>query len=258
MAKLRAAVITDIHLGPDSGRKLGSKAPRLLTAFAKAVNEKGADIVIEMGDRVTAGNTADARAQMKSVREHFNEIAAPKCHVLGNHDLRYLSHAENEEITGSPSKSYSRSINGVHMIFFNPASLSERGARRISDAEIAWLKNDLAAAKGPVIVFTHVPLDNKGEEAGANIRFYFAQGPQIRRIFEDSGKVKLCMAGHRHTNHESVINGIHYITQQALVSEWQKKYRVPMGAWSWLEVDDKKITVSLQGKVKNTWEIRLS
>ena len=255
--RLRLAVITDIHFGPDSGRKLGSKAPRLLHAFAKAVNKKGADAIIEMGDRITAGNAEDSRARMKAVRAHFNDIAAPLHSVIGNHDVRYLSLAENEEITGSPPCSYSRSINGMHLLFFNPASLTARGPRRIADEEIAWLKADLAKAKGNVIVFTHVPLDNTGAESGADARFYFAQGPDIRRIFEESGKVVLCMAGHRHTNSESVINGIHYITQQALTSMWQRSYRVPAGAWSWLEADDEKITVSLQGKIKKTYEIRL-
>ena len=35
---LHLAVVTDVHLGPDAGDRLGTKAPSALEAFVKAVN----------------------------------------------------------------------------------------------------------------------------------------------------------------------------------------------------------------------------
>jgi len=265
MAKFRAAVITDIHNGPDSGAKLGSKAPRLLESFAKAVSQYRPDSVIDLGDRITASNAADAAARMQGVCAVFNRLAAPVYSVLGNHDLKYLSRTANEAITGSPSENYFRDHDHVRLVFFNPRAIARRRKRRIGSDEQDWLRDVLKHSPHPVIVFSHVPLDNlPQDEAGAKTlnqgrkgyasAFTYPDGPQVREILEQSGKVILCMSGHLHRNRCREINGIPYVTQQALVRTHRKKYRVPTGTWSKLELDDAGgVSVALQGKYRKTY-----
>lgn len=272
MAGLRAAVITDIHHGRDSGAKLGSRAARLLEKFAKAAAFYGPDLVIDMGDRITASDAEEAARLTREVKGFFNRIAAPAHFLTGNHDIKHMSAADNAAITGSGPGSYSAAAGGYHLVFWNPAAVSGKnregkGKGGVTAQELDWLRRDLAAARGPAIVFSHIPLDNNGDEhealekagrKGSPWTFYFREGPEIRRIMEESGKVRLCLSGHHHCNRHREIGGIHYITQQSLTQAWQKKYKVPAGAWSWLEAGEKTITVRLQGKTKKTYRLDFS
>lgn len=257
MAKLRAAVITDIHYGFDIKDKLGSKAPRLMEVFIKAVNKYTPDCVIDMGDRVSARCEEDDRNHMTSLKTQFNKLAAPVYSVIGNHDLKNLGRAGNEQIMGNPSESYSKDIGDCHLVFWNPKYWINEDGINVREADITWLKDHLANTGKPVILFSHVPLDNEGDEGFEPITKYFfwTQGAQIRKVLEDAGNVILCMGGHRHRNRHKEINGIHYITQQSFTSQWREHYRIASRTFSYLEVEDDKITVRLEGKFKKTYEL---
>ncbi len=265
MAKLRAAVITDIHYGFDKGPKLGSKAPRLMDYFVKAVGKLKykPDLVVDGGDRVSHKSKEDDRRYMTELKAKFNALAAPVYHIVGNHDVKNLSRQDNEDILGCPATSYSKDIGGYHLVFWNPYVSNGGLGLAMDDADLEWLHNDLQATDKPTVVFSHIPLFNEamddsemstwsGEIA---TRFFYPDSRTIRRILEDSGKVVLCMSGHLHRKRHKEINGIHYISQQSFTHEHQKKYRVPSRAWSILDMEDDKITVSMQGKVRKTYEL---
>jgi predicted MPP superfamily phosphohydrolase len=246
MAKLRAAIITDIHYGPDRGNRLGSKAPRLLDKFMRAAAAFDPDVIVDIGDRVTASGAEEAESGMRAVTEAFNRAAAPKHYTVGNHDIRYLSRADNERLTGSPSSSYGADAGDFRLLFFNPRRRGEKLA--VGAGDLRWLRAQLTATDRPVILFSHVPLDNLAVKPGD--AFSFEQGPEIRRILEESGKVKLVMSGHIHRHRHREINGITYIAQQSLTRAYRRKYKVPSGAWSLLEADGDKISLAIDGKIK--------
>lgn len=260
MAKLKAAFITDVHYGIDSGAKLGSKAPRLVKAFIKAVNKFAPDVIIDGGDRVSARNEADDRRYMTEYKQQFNEAAAPVESLIGNHDFKNLGRKGNEEIMGNPATSYSRDVGGYHLVFWNPSVEVKKDGLHLDEEDIEWLRRDLAATSKKTILFSHVPLDNDGDDNAKKStqwidgRFYYSEGERVRKVLEDAGNVVLCMHGHRHRNRHRELNGIHYITQQSFTHQWQEKYRVPSRAFSLIEADDEKLTVRLQGKVKKTYE----
>lgn len=264
MAKLRAAIITDIHYGPDSGAKLGTKAPRLMEKFTKAASAYNPDAVVDIGDRITAYSHEEAKTSMRAVKDYFNRLAAPVYSVLGNHDVRHLSRHDNEAITGCPSLSYSVDVGDYHFVFLNPdVDPDKREGLHAAAEELAWLKADLAATAKPTVIFSHVPLcnDKTDDARAAALRggpanpFFYPQGADIRAILEDSGKVILCMAGHLHRHRHREINGIHYVIQDSLTQTWRKKYRIPTGTFSFLELDDDKITIKIQGKAPKTLEL---
>ncbi|HTK85139.1 MAG TPA: metallophosphoesterase [Patescibacteria group bacterium] len=256
MDKVRFAVITDIHYGPDAGAKYGSKSAKLLDVFTKAAAGYGLDCIVDMGDRVTAHSHDEAVKNMQDVKAQFNKVAVPTYSVIGNHDLLHMTREENEQVMGSPGTSYSRDVKGYHFVFFNPPLDLSHNGLHMTQEELDWLEKDLASTDKPTIVFSHVPLDNdeadnkSGRAASKSDRLYFfyPEGPQVREIMEKSGKVIMAMAGHRHTNRYREINGIHYITQQSLVQAYEKHYRKPHRAWSVIELDDDKITVKLKGR----------
>ncbi|MBU0800298.1 MAG: metallophosphoesterase [Alphaproteobacteria bacterium] len=263
MGKLRLAVVTDIHYGFDVGNKLGSKGPRLMDAFTRAVNKYKPDCVVDMGDRISCRNRDMDMGYLRQVKDHFNAIAAPIHHMIGNHDAKFMTREDNESITGSPGTSYSRDYNGYHLVFWNPnVNITNQQGLRLSPEEIEWLRADIAATDKPVILFSHVPLDNDPKDyedetkeyAGIAGRFYYGQGQDVRQMLEKSGKVMLCMAGHRHTKRHREINGIHYITQQSMTSAW-KGSRRPTGTYANVEIEGDKIAIMLKGADKTRFDL---
>ena len=258
MASLRAAVITDIHYGFDHKDKLGSKAPKLMKQFVKAMQEYKPDFVVDIGDRISAKSKEDDRHYLKELKKHFNNISAPHYPVIGNHDIRFLEREENEKILGAPSNNYTQDVNGYHLVFWNPQFQFGETGIDIFDEDIEWLEKDLKKHKDQkTILFSHVPLDNLGDEGIEDITKYFfwSQGDRVRKVLEDAGNVILCMHGHRHRNRHREINGIHYVTQQAFTSQWRKHYRIPSRTYSLLEIDDDKINIYLKGKFEKHYEL---
>lgn len=256
---LRFAVITDIHYGFDAGNKLGSKAPEIMRAFEKAVGKYQPAFILDMGDRVSTRSAESDRLHMQNLMQHFNRMAAPTYHVAGNHDVHLLTRAENEIITGKSAESHSFDQDDHHIVVWNPHITRIGTGLLASAADLEWLQNDLRRNDKPTIVFSHAPLyqesNPQAPEPGhkVSIRFHHSESEKIRAILEETKNVRLCMNGHLHRNHHEEINGIHYIAQQSLVQTHQKKYRVPVRAWSWVEAGDDKITVKLQGKVRKDY-----
>jgi hypothetical protein len=263
MGKVKFSVITDIHYGFDVGNKLGSKAPRLMEGFIKAVNKYNPDCVVDMGDRISCRNRDTDMGYARQLKEQFNRVAAPVNHLVGNHDAKFMSREDNQDITGSPGTSYSKDYNGYHLVFWNPGVTIQRpDGLTIGDDELQWLKDDLAATDKPAIIFTHVPLDNDAPDleeemktfSGVAGRFYYKQGHEVRKVMEEAGNVIMCMAGHRHTKRHREINGIHYITQQSFTSAWNGTRR-PMGTFAFVEIEGDKISIALQGRDKSRFDL---
>jgi alkaline phosphatase len=80
----------------------------------------------------------------------------------------------------------------------------------IPAAEFDWLRQDLAASRGPVIVFTHQLLDGTGS-------VYVKNAPEVRQVLEASGRVLAVFQGHHHPGAYSHINGIHYYTLKGMI-----------------------------------------
>lgn len=263
MSKLRVAIATDIHYGFDQRDKLGSKAPALMEQFIKYTGKlkPRPDFVIDIGDRINSRNAADDRKYMQELKDQYNKMAIPLHSVLGNHDVKNLSRADNEQIMGTPATSYSMDVGNYHFVFWNPDATFGDTGLTVTQADIEWLKNDLAATDKKSALFSHVPFYDKeeelaaarqleGSEQSAFRRFSFQEAQQIREIITQSGKVCIAMGGHRHRNSYNQIDGVHYITQQSMTNEYKEKYSVPTGTWSLLEFDEDNIKVRLYGKAR--------
>lgn len=260
---LKAGIITDIHYGIDIGSKLGSKAPRLMTAFTKAAALYQPDFVVDIGDRISGRNPRDDRSCMEALQTYFSRINAPVYTVIGNHDVRFLTRADNEQITGNPATSWSLDRGDFHLLFWNPEIIRDAYGLHVRPEDIDWLRQDLSATDKRTLMFSHIPLDHEppatpNPHEQIAMRFHLSESNKIRQVLEDSGRVVLCMSGHVHRNHRSQINGIHYVSQQSLTQMYQKHYRIPARAWSWLEVFNDEILIRLQGKVTKNYHIALA
>jgi alkaline phosphatase len=76
--------------------------------------------------------------------------------------------------------------------------------------ELQWLKADLQATSKKTIVFAHQRLEVSNHYGVKN-------AADVRKTFEQSGKVIAVFQGHSHKNDHKEIAGIHYTTMVAMV-----------------------------------------
>lgn len=212
--KLKLAVVTDIHHGPTRFTKLGALAVPLLEGVRDKISELGVDLVVDLGDRISNVDHDTDLELVRDVMSIFDGVEVRHEHLLGNHDLHYLSREENEEILGRSLSSHSFDLKGWHLIFWQlDLSHGYEKSATPSESELEWLRKDLDKTIHPSIIFTHIPL-NDGAMIG---NFYFQnkiEGSSVqhtmdaREIIEASGNVVMCVAGHVHWNDSSTIDGI--------------------------------------------------
>ena len=253
---MRFAVCTDIHYGFDQANKKGSQAARLIERFIRVANKNRVDFSVDLGDRVIYRTPELDRSYAKSVREHFNKAAAPHEKVDGNHDRRHMTAEENAAIMGTPVGSYSKIYGNIRAIFWSPNVTPDKDRQLdMTQEEIQWLKDELAASDLPCVLFSHIPLHNlPRDKQPANDdpdkwifpSYYNRQGAEIRKVLEDSGKVKLCMAGHLHHNTHRMINGIHYVLHQSLVQKNERTGHA-RGAFSIVDFDEQTGEIKITG-----------
>jgi Icc protein len=240
---LKLAIVTDIHHGPTRYTKRGDRALPLLREFRTKVECGGIDLVVELGDRITNVDRDTDRQLMHEVAAQFEGLSTPHVHLLGNHDLHYLTAEENEDILGCPMRSHSMDIKGRHLVFWQH-DLSGRFSEKPlpSPDELSWLRADLEGTVLPTVIFTHVPL-NGAAMAG---NYYFQNNTDsatlrhaadARAIFEAAGNVVLCVAGHVHWNDVGTIDGIRYLTQQSLTESYTTRDEAS-GCWADIVLDE--------------------
>jgi hypothetical protein len=228
-APLRFGLITDSHYADrnTAGSRYYRDSLSKVGASIALFNDQKVDFVIETGDFKDQAEPADEASTisyLRAVEKVFQKFNGPTYHAVGNHDVDSISKPQflaNIENTGiDPKRSYySFDARGVHCIvldanFKNDGSNYDHGNFKWTDAnipaiELGWLENDLAAAKGPAIVFLHHPLNSKG-------RHYVNNAADVRSILENSGKVTAVFQGHDHAGGHNLINGIHYYTMKAM------------------------------------------
>ncbi|MEQ9153365.1 MAG: HAD-IIA family hydrolase [Parvibaculum sp.] len=238
---LKLAIVTDIHHGADTGTKRGSAALPLLRRFIAFADDWGPDAVLDLGDRISDVDAATDRALMAEVAAAFEAVRQPRYHLLGNHDVAYLSVDENAGAFGSDLRHRSVVVNGWRLVFWQADTFIHRPQGfRLRPSDLDWLRAELAASAEPVLLFSHVPLGG-GSMVG---NYYFQENPQyggyladgaaIRRVIADSSKVKLCAAGHVHWNALHTVDGIPFLSLQSLTETCTTGE--PAAAWSTLEI----------------------
>lgn len=239
---LRIAVITDIHYGFDTGAKKGAQAPQLVEEFLDTVHQFGADYIFNLGDTVSSQNPIADEQFKKSLRTQFKRAACPIIEIDGNHDVRF-------QAAQSPSARLMTS--DYHIIQWNPyLNRYTREGVIVDDSDMQWLRTELANAQKPVILLSHIPfagpesVRKKWKNAHSQELYYpsyFKNADELREIIESSGKVKICLSGHRHLNHHKESNGVHYLIHQSLVEVVEDDK--PSGAYSMIEIDSQEIRI---------------
>jgi 3',5'-cyclic AMP phosphodiesterase CpdA len=229
-SKVRFGLVTDCHYAdaePGGSRFYRHSLDKLAECVA-LMNAERVDFLIELGDFKDQGRPPAEETTLSYLREvekMFQRFKGPTYHVLGNHDMdsiskpQFLACVRNTGIESGRTY-YSFDIDGLHCVVLD-ANYTAAGAdydhgnfnwtdANIPPQELDWLRNDLAVAAGPVVVFIHQLLDGIGS-------VYVKNAAEVRRVLETAGNVLAVFQGHHHAGSYHRIGGIHYYTLKALV-----------------------------------------
>lgn len=227
---VRFGIVTDLHYAdrPVAGTRFYRDSLSKIREAVEVMNQERPDFLIELGDL----KDQDVRPQehrtltyLRTIERELSKFGGPVYHVLGNHDMDSLSKEQFlQNVTNSGIRSgssyYSFDSKGFHFVVLD-ANYSAGGQAydhgnydwtdaNIPEDELEWLRSDLAASSDRTVVFVHQLLDGVGEH-------YIRNAPRVREVLERSGRVLAVFQGHQHRGQYAGINGIHYITMQAMV-----------------------------------------
>lgn len=230
LSTVRFGIVTDCHYADADalGTRFYRESLDKLTECVTLMNAERIDFLIELGD-FKDQNRPPVEQRTLSYLQVSEKVLqgfdGPTYHVLGNHDMdsiskmQFLSHVENTNIDSGRGY-YSFDLNALRCVVLD-ANYKADGTdydhgnfdwtdANIPSEELNWLKQNLASAPGPVIVFIHQLLDGIGS-------VYVNNAADVRQILQASGKVLAVFQGHHHSGSYSNIAGIHYYTLKALV-----------------------------------------
>jgi hypothetical protein len=222
---VRVGLLTDLHHAEKDragSRYYREAIPKLREAVA-ALGQQKIDLAIELGDIIDAADTLEKEIHhLKSIEAEYAKLKCPRHYVMGNHCLHTLTKDEFRKHTGAGKSHYGFDAGGIRFLildacFNKKMEPYQRKNFKWNDAnippdQIAWLGQELKAAKGKVLVFVHQRLDLKPAEPHT-----INQCVEIRNLLSKSGKVLAVFQGHNHKNDHKTIDNVHYITLRAMI-----------------------------------------
>lgn len=236
---VRFGIVTDLHYGdiPDEseplevgGQRFCRQSKRKLADAIRVFNTRHVDFAIELGDfKDFSHDRAGTLAHLEEIERTFSCFKGPRYHAFGNHDFDCLTPEDLAPRLPNDGKPMSRGYysfvkNGITFVVLD--ACYDSGLKHYScnnpwfDAnvpaeELVWLREELASARGPAVVFCHQRLD-----PSASPRHLVRNSAEVRDILEKSGKVKAVFTGHQHLGSVYEHNGILYysLIAQALDS----------------------------------------
>lgn len=213
---LKMGLIADLHHG------LAKDAMSRLDSFMQTVDEVSPNILLQMGD------FNFGRADSRECMTLWQQFKGPRYHVLGNHDMDFLTKEGMVDFWEMPAPYYSFDRAGYHFVILDRNNLRtpdgyvpyakanfyvDGSIRAFADpTQLEWLRNDLQSTHLPTLVFVHQGLGLPAAGRTASL----AQR-EIESILESvkapSGqtKVQACFCGHHHLDRYRYKNGVHYV-----------------------------------------------
>ena len=219
----RVGMVTDLHYAdkPAAGARHYRDTLAKLAEAVERFNKDKPDFVVEMGDFVDAAESPAVELKyLKRVCDAFSTIGSAKHCVLGNHCVDTLTKQEFLDGVGQKESFYSFDAGKTHFVVLDGCfradgkpygrKNSKWDDANLPAAQVDWLRDDLQATDKKTIVFVHQRLDNIKQHAVKN-------AADVRKVLEQSGKVRAVFQGHSHKNDYQEIAGIHYCTLVAMV-----------------------------------------
>ena len=226
--RITLGIVTDLHFGPEAHfggklRKMTHLAGELARGVVRRMNDEvHPDLLVNLGDDIEDESREADLARYGECQAILRGAAAPLVNVAGNHDCIHLNREDlNRFWQRSGPLFHSFDHGGWHLVVLH--TLERTGVDvRIPEAQLAWLRADLAATDRPTVVFMHHSASEQSLEdsrwwPGRSHLALVKERGELRSIFEGSKRVRAVFNGHLHWNHLDVIAGIPYVTVQSLI-----------------------------------------
>jgi predicted phosphodiesterase len=224
-------VLAKLEIVTDMGEKAAVSQVAWLNRAIYDAQRHDVDAIVGMGDMVDAPDATSYTA----INDALAAQSLPVYFVAGNHEAGDLASCEThaaamtgfEPSEGDPESGiYWHQEIGESVVLIGLCNF-DAGAGVgygdiMSEAQFEWLEGILAAySDRKAIVLSHMRLDQDavggdGRLIAAGLSVYHSQSAQLRAIFEAAGNVSLVLAGHEHAQHYGAVNGIEYLTFNAL------------------------------------------
>ena len=272
--KLKVAIVSDVHID----RRLPVGQMALVNCY-KDMNAFGPDAVAVLGDLTNYGDYATTERFFQITKETVDDGVQPIV-ISGNHDIGHAKEADGERMNPEALSDfvslcneylnynvehpyYTIEVNGYKFICMNEESEDNWDSPEYSDAQIAFLDSELAAAGGkPAFVLMHVPLAGiHGEQ------YFYADGTAeepwntaVRTTMEKYQNV-FCLSGHLHKGLSNDVktptytekNGVHYLNLPSyLMPNWPAEIAVN-GLGFIMEVSDSAVTFRCRNYYMHNW-----
>ncbi len=216
-------LITDIHYAdkPTHGKRAYRDSLAKVREAAELFDRREVAFAVELGDLVDAAdNVENELAYLKRVQDEFARYRGPRHYVLGNHCVTTLTKKQFLEGVSARQAHYSFDHEPFHFVILDACYRSDGVAYGnknfkwndsfLTADQLEWFAADLRQAGKPTVVFVHQRLDVAGDYGVKN-------AAAVRQLLQDSGKVVAVFQGHNHVNDHKEIEGIHYVTLNAVV-----------------------------------------
>lgn len=230
--------LNDVHLTsgvPDQSYLLLQESQLFLQDSIKAINALKPDFVIFGGDQVeTIGKNG---SNWQFFVDVVQGLACPWYFVLGESDVsgkppldkmrEFGPDFKGRGISASTSYWSADPVQNVHLIGLD-SSQANSNAGDISEEQLKWLKDDLAANKGKfTIVISHHPLLPPHPYDGGPPwdEYILPNGSDVREILGTSNDVRLVLSGHLFLNKIQLERDVYHISTAGIsVYPCQYKY----------------------------------
>ncbi len=222
---LTFGVITDAHYAdrdPAGARHYRDSKAKVRQAVDAFIDAEPA-FCVHLGDLVDKGETVEAELQyLAAIEEEYARFPGPRHYVFGNHDVATLTKAQYLENCAARERYYSFDGGAFHFVVLDACYNEDESDYEpdnftwtetyIPTRERDWLREDLAATDLQTVVLGHQRLDADDDPHGIR------NAALTREILEASGQVRAVFQGHDHRGAHNVIEGIDYVTFQAVVT----------------------------------------
>lgn len=209
---LSLGVFSDAHFSSQViGDRVGPDSADKLRACLETFRQREVPMVLNLGDALGGEPTEAATLErLDTFREIFCSFEGERFVVLGNHDVEDLTKQEYLARSGAlvAAPYYSVDRSGVHFVVLDGNCHEDgtdfaRGAfdwatAWVSDIQLAWLRDDLAAARDRVtVVFCHENLDDRGVSDPGNPHVV-RNAAAVREVLRSFENIAAVLGGHYH------------------------------------------------------------
>jgi 3',5'-cyclic AMP phosphodiesterase CpdA len=268
-SELTFGVITDLHFGPEARwhgklRKLTHHAGVLTQAFVRKMNEQvRPDFIVNLGDDIEDESRDADLARYGECQAILRSANAPLVNVAGNHDTIHMNRDDLNcfwQRSGPLYYSFDRA--GWHFVVLH--TLEKKDVEiHVPPAQMEWARADLRATELPTVVLMHHSASEQYLEdsrwfAGRAHVALVKERAELRRIFEESGRVRAVFNGHVHRNHLDVIARIPYVTVQSLIENLEDDAPgLPAAAHAVVRLGPQRIVVRVEGNDPARYQFEL-